>query len=105
MCLKFYKLVSYAVSNLTKSLTNIKIWKKLLKFPLNLKIIKIKPAISSVCMKWNILCHRLNLPLQGVDNLGNLGNHGQIRDLYNSGKIWEFCKNIPKSGNFTFLPS
>ena len=31
---------------------------------------------------------------QGVDNQGNSGNHGKIRDLYNSGKVME------KSGNF-----
>ena len=31
---------------------------------------------------------------QGVDNQGKQGNHGKIRDLYNSGKVME------KSGNF-----
>ena len=31
---------------------------------------------------------------QGVDNQGNQGDHGKIRDLYNSRKVME------KSGNF-----
>ena len=35
---------------------------------------------------------------QGVDNQGNQGDHGKIRELYNSGKVME------KSGNFVKIP-
>ena len=37
------------------------------------------------------------LEKQGGDNQGNQGNHGKIRDLYNSGKVME------KSGTFIIL--
>ena len=36
----------------------------------------------------------IELYIQGVDNQGNQGDHGKIRELYNSGKVME------KSGNF-----
>ena len=47
--------------------------------------------------------------LSGCRQSGKSGKSCKIRDLFNSGKVMEkireFCKNIPKSGNFTFFPS
>ena len=34
--------------------------------------------------------------IQGVDNQGNQGNHGKIRDLYNFGKVMEKSENFIK---------
>ena len=44
--------------------------------------------------------------IQGVYKQGNQGNHGKIRDLYNSGKVMEksgnFVKMFPNQGTLHF---